>query len=63
MDTATDDGDDWPDSGPYCRHWSDEDCEAVCAACGHRCGQHDGGFDGAECLVYGCACEGWKESK
>lgn len=53
---------DWGDyeSGPFCRHWSDYDCEVVCARCGHRCTHHSIGND-EECNEPGCDCPGWVE--
>lgn len=49
-------------SGPFCRHWGDpNDCDIVCAECGHRCTQHacdDGDFS---CSVDDCECQAWKE--
>lgn len=38
-DLVTDD--EWADyeSGPFCAHWGDYECE--CKACDHLCGSHD----------------------
>lgn len=47
------------DSGPFCRHWSDCDCDIECATCGHRCPQHDFSEDESDC--YECDCKEWKE--
>lgn len=52
---------DWgnEDSGPFCRHWDDLNCEIICKICGHRCAQHgasDGDFSCNE-----CDCEAWVE--
>jgi len=49
--------DDWADydTGPFCTHWGDEDCDEPCR-CGHKCRDHAGlGRD--ECLVDGCQCD------
>jgi len=53
----------WDDyeSGPYCRHWSDEDCEIRCATCGHRCIQHWFNPDAGGCSEKDCECKEWKE--
>ena len=53
---------DW-DSGPFCRHWSDCDCEEVCANCGHRCTAHSYGDDETDCLEDDCDCQAWVESE
>lgn len=59
-DGATPEGEaDYPESGPFCRHWSDFDCTEVCAGCGHSCWHHGQGGDGA---CDDCECEGWEES-
>lgn len=61
-----DNEDDWTDyeSGPFCRHYGDpNDCDEVCATCGHRCTQHRfGDWDTTECTEDGCECEEWKDS-
>lgn len=51
---------DWSDmdTGPFCRHWSDFDCEVTCATCGHRCACHYPG-DASGCSD--CDCERWVE--
>lgn len=46
------------ESGPFCRHWGDGDCDEVCTRCGHKCGRHWYG----ECAEDGCDCPGWVES-
>ena len=54
--------DDWADSGPFCRHWSDPiDCEIECARCGHACSSHG---DGA-CMAEGgrCKCDDFQEER
>jgi hypothetical protein len=54
------------DTGPFCIHYSDPcDCEEKCAACGHECRQHAGGYPGMGCSVENCNCEEFKrpESK
>lgn len=43
------------DSGPFCVHWSDFDCDALCKTCGHRCSDHCGGH--ASCDEKDCTCE------
>ena len=57
-DSETDDEadtDDYPDSGPFCRHWGDPgDCDEKCVACGHICAVHDY-YDDA-CKEEGCLC-------
>lgn len=41
------------DSGPFCTHWGDFDCDCVC---GHKCGRHDdigaGSCEECECEVF-----------
>lgn len=54
-----DDPEDFQDSGPFCRHWSDGDCEEVCGHCGHRCGEHGWGY--GLCSHDGCDCADWVE--
>ena len=50
--------DDPPESGPFCRHWSDPgDCQEKCGECGHWCGRHDD--DG--CDERECGCLAWVE--
>lgn len=58
--TEDDEPSDFADSGPFCLHWSDGDCEEVCARCGHRCGDHGMGM--AVCSVDGCACEAFVDT-
>lgn len=46
-------------SGPYCRHWlAPDDCEKVCATCGHRCEYHTGD---TYCNFEECTCDGWEQ--
>lgn len=50
-------------SGPFCRHWSDMECE-TCRAGGANCGHS--GFDheyAGSCLCgeAGCDCPGWQD--
>jgi len=52
----SDESDGCPDSGPFCRHWSDIDCEETCARCSHRCWAHNDG-----CSEEGCDCVAWVE--
>lgn len=60
--TEPDESDEAPESGPFCRHWSELGCcEELCATCGHRCGQHD---EGDECFATNddgspCDCIAW----
>lgn len=42
------------DSGPFCRHFGDLDCDKRCDACGHTCSRH-----GDECNHIDCACSGY----
>lgn len=49
----------WPDSGPYCKHWSDFECSEVCANCGHSCAAHSGGFDACQ----ECDCKEFVDRK
>lgn len=49
----------YPDSGPFCRHWGDPvDCDEKCT-CGHTCGQHS---YGDSCDVPDCTCDTWQDA-
>ena len=51
--------DDFVDSGPFCIHWSDVDCDEVCKSCSHPCAAHGGGYD--ECSMTDCECKKFKD--
>lgn len=56
-----DDDSEWPDSGPFCRHWSEVgDCDEKCARCGHTCSDHGSLGDDSRCRV--CDCPAWVEA-
>lgn len=57
---TTEDTEEWPDSGPFCKHWSDFDCEEKCAECGHSCNMHGWGFE--ERHEDGCQCKMFKDA-
>ena len=47
---------DFQDSGPFCQHWSDSDCDECrvkCDACGHECRDHED--DDGHCNECDCA--------
>jgi len=46
------------ESGPFCRHWGECDCEVVCARCGHKHYEHDL-FDGDLEPCNSCDCPGF----
>jgi len=51
-------------SGPFCVHWhGPDDCDEVCAHCGHLCGRHrdDGCVESVERdgRHIPCPCPGW----
>lgn len=50
-------------SGPFCRHWGDpSDCDELCLSCGHKCCNHEQGYDGdASCRE--CKCKEYKDEK
>jgi hypothetical protein len=49
-DGAADEWDDY-DSGPFCAHWQDYDCDKPCGSCGHRCHSLEG-----SCYDESCDC-------
>lgn len=61
MTCDSEEPDDFQESGPFCRHYSEPGlCDVLCARCGHSCDAH--GSDGDHpCSECGCDCEGWKE--
>ena len=61
---SDEDDDRWEnyESGPFCAHWGDYDCECVC---GHRCGTHDengaGSCSDCECSKFTSEDESLKD--
>ena len=50
----------YPDSGPFCRHWSQiGECDEACETCGHSCYAHSWHSKADHCDEEGCACEKW----